>query len=107
MGNLLHAQNESFDLLINGSFVEAAVKSYEIPLTFGGVIWLWPIVFLVTLILVAIKTENPTAIAIYAILGNIALGTSLPQISHIFLVPIVIFSVLIWLYSLFVSPKIE
>ncbi len=107
MVDVVHLQNESFDLLVNGSVVEAAVRTYEIAWTFGGITWFWPIIFLVTLIIVAMKLENPAFIAIYAILGNIALGTMLPQISSVFFFIIVVLSVMIWLYSLFASPKLE
>ncbi len=107
MVDVLHLQNESFDLLINGSVIEAAVKNFEIAWTFGGVIWLWPILFLGTLILVAMKLDNPGFIAIYAILGNVALATRLPQISGPFLTIIVVMSIMIWLYSLFASPRLE
>ena len=104
---MVNIQNASFDLLINGSIIEAAIKSYEEPLTFGGIIWFWPIVFLLTLILVAIKTENPSMVAIYAILGNVALGTLLPNISHIMFGMILIFSLVVWLFSIFGSRRIE
>ena len=107
MSSAMHLQNVSFDKLINGSVIEAAVSTYEVALTFGGINWLWPLIFIMTLILVAIKTENPTMVAIYAILGNVALGTMLPQLSQVIFVPIVVFSILIWLFSLFVSPKVE
>ena len=104
---MVNLQNESFDLLINGSVIAAAINVYDVALTFGGVNWLWPLIFLMTLILVAIKTENPTMIAIYAILGNVALGTMLPIVSHTLFWIILVFSVLIWMYSLFVSPRLE
>ncbi len=107
MASQLHLYNESFDKLINGSVIDAAVSTYETAFTFGGVIWLWPLIFLLTLAMVAIKTENPTMIAIYAVLGNVALGTMLPIVSHPIFAIILILSVVIWLYSLFVSPKIE
>ncbi len=99
--------NASFDLLINGSLAAAAVSVYETSLTFNNVVWLWPILFIMTLILVAILTENPTMIAIYAILGNVALGTLLPQFSHVIFAIVLIFSILVWFYSLFISPKLE
>lgn len=99
--------NSSFELLINGSLAAAAVNVYETALTFNGIVWLWPFMFIMTLILVAILTENPTMIAIYAILGNVALGTLLPQLSHMIFAIVLIFSVLVWFYSLFVSPKLE
>ncbi len=107
MSSAIHLLNESFDLLLNGSVVEAAVSTYEISMTFGGINWLWPFIFIMTLIVVAIKTENPTMVAIYAILGNVALASRLPQLTNVIFIPILIFSVLIWLYSIFVSPKIE
>ena len=104
---MVNLQNASFDLLINGSVIDAAVSVYDTALTFGGVAWLWPLIFLMTLILVAVKTENPTMVAIYAVLGSVALGTMLPVISQTIFWMILVFSVLIWLYSLFVSPRLE
>ncbi len=106
MVTAIHLQNESFDLLVNGSVIPAAIKSYEIAWTFGGVIWLWPVVLLFTLLMVAVKTESPPMVAIYAILGTVALGTSrIVPISHPAFFLIVVFSVVIWLFSLFLSPK--
>ncbi len=107
MTSSLHQFNETFDLLINGSVVEAAVGVYETSLTFGGVIFLWPILFIMTLVLVAIKSENPTVVGIYAILGTVALKTMLPTMSNTIFFMVVVFTVLITLFSLFVSPKIE
>ena len=104
---MVNLGNESFDLLVNGSLGEAVISSYEEAWTFGGIIWLWPIVFLFTLIIVAIKTESPTMIAIYAILGNLALGTMLERSTHIVFGIILVLSVMIWLFSLFLSKKIE
>ena len=104
---MVNLGNESFDLLVNGSLMEAVISSYEEAWTFGGIIWLWPIVFLFTLIIVAIKSESPTMVAIYAILGNIALGTMLEQLTHIIFASILVFSIMIWLFSLFLSRKIE
>ena len=103
----LHQFNDSFELLINGSVVEATVDVYETSLTFGGVIYLWPILFIMTLILVAIKTENPTVVGIYAVLGTVALKTLLPTMTDTIFFLIVVFTVLITLFSLFLSPKFE
>ena len=104
---MVNLQNESFDLLVNGSIGRAVISSYEEAWTFGGIIWLWPIVFLFTLIIVAIKTESPTMIAIYAILGNIALGTMLEQLTQVIFYMTAVLSIMIWLFSLFLSKKIE
>ncbi len=104
---MVNLGNESFDLLVNGSLMEAVVSSYEEAWTFGGIIWLWPIIFLFTLIIVAIKSESPTMVAIYAILGNIALGTMLEQLTHIIFASILVFSIMIWFFSLFLSKRIE
>ena len=104
---MVNLQNDSFDLLMNGFVVEAAVKSYEEAWTFGGVIWFWPIVFLITLVLVAIKSENPTLVGMYAILGTVALGTRLPVVTDPIFALIVIFSILIWFFSLFISRKTD
>ena len=99
--------NSSFDLLINGSLAAAATTVYESALTFNGIVWLWPILFIMTLILVAIMTENPTMIGMYAILGTVALGTLLPQLTNTIFWIVTILSVLIWFISLFVSSKLE
>ena len=104
---MVNLGNESFDLLVNGSLTEAVRSSYEEAWTFGGIIWLWPIIFLFTLIIVAIKSESPTMIAIYAILGNIALGTMLEQLTAGILWTIALLSIMIWFFSLFLSRKIE
>ncbi|MCH8003896.1 MAG: hypothetical protein IH934_04680 [Nanoarchaeota archaeon] len=105
--DIVHAQNESFELLVNGSVIEAAIKSYEIPFDFGGIIWLWPIVFLFLLIMVAIKVDNPAMVGVFAILGNIALGTRLAPVSHLIFALVLIFSIVIWLFSIFASRKLE
>ena len=104
---MVNLGNESFDLLVNGSLTEAVISSYEEAWTFGGIIWLWPVIFLFTLIIVAIKTESPTMIAIYAILGNLALSTMLEQLTHIVFGTILVLSIMVWLFSLFLSKKIE
>ena len=104
---MVNLQNDSFDLLMNGSVIEAAVKSYEEAWTFGGVIWFWPVIFLFTLILVAMKSENPTLVGMYAILGTVALGVRLPAVADPIFALIVIFSILIWFFSLFISRRTE
>lgn len=101
----LHTLNESFDLLVNGSIIGAAANSYEIAWTFGGVIWIWPIIFLLTLSMVAIKTENPTMVAIYALLGNVALGVLIPPLANKMFFFIAVFSILIFFISIFVSKR--
>ncbi len=104
---MVNLQNESFDLLVNGSIMESVISSYEEAWLFGGIQWLWPVVFLFTLIIVAIKSESPTMVAIYAILGNLALGTMLEQLTHTIFALILVFSIMVWLFSLFLSRKIE
>ena len=103
---MVNIQNASFELLMNGSVVEAAVKSYEEVWTFGGVVWLWPILFIFLLTLVAIKTENPTMVGIFVILGGVALSTQLDAgISAIVFGFVLVLSILVWMFSIFVSPK--
>ena len=104
---MVDLQNASFDLLVNGSIIEAAVKSYEEGWLMGGVIWFWPIMLLFLLIIVALKSESPTMVAIFAILGNVALRSRLDQISDVIFGLVVILSVLVWFFSLFISRKIE
>jgi len=99
--------NESFDLLINGSILDAAVRVNEQATTFGNVIWIWPIIFLVTLVLLAVKSENPTMVGIYVLLGTIALKARLPSLTTPVFAIILIFSLLMWLYSFFISPRTE
>ena len=107
MVDLLHAQNESFDLLVNGSIIPAVIKSFEIPWTFGGVIWLWPFMLLFLLVIVAIKSESPTMVGIFVILGNIALGTRLSPVSDIIFWITLVLSILIWFFSIFAGKKLE
>ncbi len=105
---MVNIQNESFDLLVNGSVIDAAIKSYEEVWTFAGVVWLWPIVFIFLLTLVAIKTENPTMVGIFVILGGVALSTRLDAgISATVFGLVLVLSILVWLYSLFVSPRTD
>ena len=103
---MVNIQNASFDLLMNGSVVEAAVKSYEEVWTFGGVVWLWPIIFLFLLTLVAMKSENPTMVGIFVILGGVALSTQLDAgISATIFGLVMLLSIVVWLFSIFMSPK--
>ncbi len=104
---MVNLQNASFDALVSGNITDAVILSYEEAWHFGGIQWLWPIVFLFTLIIVAIKSESPTMVAIYAILGNVALGTLLDPYTNIIFWAIALFSSVIWLFSLFLSRKIE
>ena len=99
--------NASFDLMINGTLATAALSVYETALTFNGVVWFWPFMFIMTLILVAIVTENPTMVGIYAILGNVALVGFLSVTTTLVFWLVAVFSVLLWMYSLFLSPKLE
>ena len=95
--------NESFELLTNGSLFLASAGAYEA--TIG--LFFWPIIFLFTLFLLFIKSENPAYIAIYAILGNFALATLLPiQTDPIFYTTAVL-SLALVLWSFFGSGKIE
>lgn len=103
----LHLQNESFDILSNGSVVEAAIKSYEIGWTFGGITWFWVVIFLFTLLMVAIKSDSPAMVAMYAILGGIALRSQLPLISDTIFGFIMVITIFIWLFSVFISKKID
>jgi len=91
----------AYDELINGSAIKGATLAYEVPL--GQ--WFWPFLFLLTLIVIYAKTESPTTIAIYTILGNFALGAYLiPQAEKIFYI-VLIFSVAILLFKIFGSSK--
>lgn len=107
MVDQLHKYNESIDLLFNGSVVKSSVTAHETAWTFGGIVWLWPIIFILTLIMVAIKTESPNMVAIYAIIGNIALASRLDVISEKIFFFVLVVSVLIVLYSMFFSKKLD
>lgn len=98
--------NASYNTLVDGHVINASITLYESAWTFAGVQWFWPIVFLITLLMVAIATENQGMVAIYAILGNVALGTMLPVLSHKIFFMILILSLVIWFYSLFISQRI-
>lgn len=95
--------NTSFDLLVNGSMVKAA--SYSYTQAFG--VWFWPILFLATLGLLAIKTRNLALISVYAIIGNIGLAALLPIETSPFFYVVVGVSAGLVIFSLFGSASTD
>src|SRR3990167_6188054 len=93
----------AYDLLMNGSIVQAGIKAYEPSLG----IWLWPLFFIFTLVIVHIKTENPSYLFVYAVLGNVLLANFLTTItSKIFYITLVI-SLALVLWKVYGSKKTE
>jgi len=98
--------NESYRLLAdNQSIIKAGIKIYEAPEVMG--VYLWPLIFLFTLIVVAIKSEHPGYVFFYAVLGNIVLASYLPIKTNPIFWGIMVFSLLIVLWSFWASKKIE
>ncbi len=94
---------KAYDLLINGSVIEAANEVYAA--TVG--IWLWPIIFVVTLVVIHIKTENPSYLVFYSILGNYLIGTYIVPLTHPIFYGIFVFSLFAVLWKIFGSTKTE
>jgi len=95
--------NQSFIYLQNASLFKAANEAYAVSLG----IFFWPIIFLFTLFVIYIKTENPAFVAIYAIIGNVALVAFLPIFTHPIFYLTLLFSFSMVLWSFFGSSKIE
>lgn len=94
---------QAWEYLQNASLFKATTEIYEVA--WG--LWFWPIIFMFTLFVVAIKTESPAFVAIYAILGNLALSRFLIPASHPIFFGTLIFSIAMVLWSLFGSNKID
>ena len=89
--------------LLNMSVMKATNSVY----TEAVGIWFWPIIFLFTLFLLAIKSENPAYVAFYAILGNIVLATKLPIETHPIFYAVIVFSLAMVLWSVYASKKVD
>ena len=66
----------AYDLLVNGSLIEASVAVYESVIGY----YFWPIIFIFTIVLVYIKSENPGTVFIVAVIGNFMIGVYLPVV---------------------------
>lgn len=60
----------AYEYLMNGSIFKATNAVYQAKV---GVIF-WPLLFIWTLIIIAVKTESPNFVLFYAILGNYLIG---------------------------------
>lgn len=100
------SMESAYTLLLNQSLVEASVEAYR-SVSFLDT-WFFPILFLFTLFVVAVKLENPAAIVIIAIIGNVALFGFMtnPVVQPVFYITIV-FSFAMVLWSFFGSSKID
>lgn len=100
------SMDNAWTLLRNNSLVEASVEAYR-SVSFLDV-WFFPILFLFTLFVVAIKTENPGYVMVYALIGNVALVGFMtnPLVQPVFYTTIVLsFTMVLW--SFFGSGKID
>lgn len=70
IGNTTLAYNQ----LVNGSLVEASITAYQSVIGY----WFWPIIFIFTIVLVYIKSENPGTVFIVSVIGNVMLYGYLP-----------------------------
>ena len=94
---------QATELLHNASLFKAANEAYAVSLG----IFFWPIIFLFTLFVVYIKTENPAYVAVYGILGNVILASFLPIISHPIFYVTVLLTLAMVLWSFFGSSRID
>jgi hypothetical protein len=99
MVNTTVAYNE----LLNMSIIKASNSVYTA--TLGD--WFWPIIFLFTLTLIAIKTENPAYVLVYSILGNFALAAHLKTVTHPIFYLTMVISLALVLWNIYASKKTE
>lgn len=92
----------AYKLLVNGSIIRAANELYQT--TVG--MWFWPIFFIITLVILYIKTENPTYIIFYTILGNYLIGAYVLPPTYPIFYGIAVFSLFLVLWKIFGSDKI-
>lgn len=96
--------DQAWVYLQNMSLFKASNEVYAVALG----IFFWPIVFLFTLFVVAIKTESPAYIFLYSVIGNIALFTLMTDVrTHPIFYATVLLSLTMVLWSLFGSSKVD
>lgn len=93
----------AYTALTNASMLEAANEAYKAS-PIG--IFFWPIIFLFTLFMVAIKTENPAFVFIYAVIGNFVLSQYLFSITDPIFWGIAVISLFMVLWSFFGTDKL-
>ena len=97
------SMTQAYEYLGNASLFKAANEAYAVSVG----IFFWPIIFLFTLFMLYIKTENPAYVAMYAIIGNVALAAFLPIMTHpIFYITLTL-SLGFTLWSFFGSSRID
>ena len=92
---------QATELLHNASLFKAANEAYTTSLG----IFLWPILFLFTLFMLYIKTENPAYVAMYGIIGTVALASFLPMLTQPIFYITVLLTLAIVLWSFFGSSR--
>lgn len=95
--------DKAYELLLNGSVIKGSNEAYQS--TIG--VWFWPLIFIFTLTLLAIKSENPAYVAFYAITGNIVLAGFLPIATHPIFYGILVFSLALVFWSIYASKKVD
>ena len=96
--------NESYQLIANNqTLIKAAISVYEVA--WG--IYFWPLMFLLTLFMVAIKTEKPAYVVFYAILGNVALASYLPSKTNPIFYGTIVFSLFFVLWSFYANRSMD
>jgi len=97
--NTTAAYNELLDMHL----FAAANKVYF--LSWG--VWFWPAIFIVTLLMLYIKTENPGYIVVYSIIGHFMMFGFLPVQTQPIFYGTMVFSLALTLWSFFGSGKVD
>ena len=96
--------NESYQILANNqTVIRAAISVYEVA--WG--IYFWPLMFLLTLFMLAINTEKPAYVLFYSILGNVALSSYLPVKTNPIFYGTMVFSLMFVLWNFYVNRNID
>lgn len=96
---------EAYNLLAqNQSVIGAAINTYDTAL--GG-LYFWPILFLFTLLLIAIKTQSYHYTLFYAVAGNVLIGSLLPIRTSPIFYGVMVFSLMLVLWSFYSNRNLQ
>ena len=94
--------NLSYELLVNGSVFKAVNQIYIDKV---GIIF-WPILFLFTLVIIAIKTESSNYVLFYTVLGNYMIGKYISGFFHPIFYIMAVLSLFVVLWKMYASKKV-
>lgn len=90
---------QPYELLVNGSTILSSIKVYDIPLGDNG--WIYVILYMITITMLAVYTESPANTVIGSIIGGLALFALMPQVSIKVFYAIAVFALTVTLAKYF------